>query len=41
MYFYASVTGKKTPLKPPVRNALAMFSGKRNPNNHHFSRKKH
>ncbi|WVZ78197.1 hypothetical protein U9M48_025946 [Paspalum notatum var. saurae] len=32
---------KKAPLKPPVRKALAMFSGKRNPNDNHFSRKKH
>ncbi|KAL5200478.1 hypothetical protein ABZP36_021681 [Zizania latifolia] len=31
---------KKVPLKPPVRKALAMFSGKRNPNDNHFSRKK-
>lgn len=30
---------KKGPLKPPVRKALAMFSGKRNPNDNHFSRK--
>ncbi|TKW38462.1 hypothetical protein SEVIR_1G115900v4 [Setaria viridis] len=32
---------KKAPLKPPVRKALSMFSGKRNPNDNHFSRKKH
>uniref|UniRef100_A0A804PDX6 RNA-binding protein NOB1 n=1 Tax=Zea mays TaxID=4577 RepID=A0A804PDX6_MAIZE len=32
---------KKAPLKPPVRKALAMFSGKRNPNDNHFSRKKY
>lgn len=31
---------KKVELKPPVRKALAMFSGKRNPNDNHFSRKK-
>lgn len=31
---------KKASLKPPVRKALAMFSGKRNPNDNHFSRKK-
>ncbi|KAK8960400.1 hypothetical protein KSP40_PGU011278 [Platanthera guangdongensis] len=30
---------KRAPLKPPVRKALAMFSGKRNPNDNHFSRK--
>lgn len=32
---------KRVPLKPPVRKALAMFSGKRNPNDNHFSRSKH
>nr|ACG36706.1 hypothetical protein [Zea mays] len=32
---------KKASLKPPVGKALAMFSGKRNPNDNHFSRKKH
>ena len=32
---------KKAQQKPPVRKALAMFSGKRNPNDNHFSRKKH
>ncbi|KAM0880263.1 hypothetical protein ACQ4PT_033720 [Festuca glaucescens] len=31
---------KKVELKPPVRKALAMFSGKRNPNDNHFSCKK-
>ncbi|CAL5024495.1 unnamed protein product [Urochloa decumbens] len=31
---------KKASLKPPVRKALSMFSGKRNPNDNHFSRKK-
>lgn len=31
---------KREPLKPPVRKALAMFSGKRNPNDNHFSRRK-
>ncbi|XP_057978343.1 RNA-binding NOB1-like protein [Malania oleifera] len=34
-------TDKKAPLKPPVGRALAVFSGKRNPNDNHFSRKKH
>lgn len=34
-------TDKKSPLKPPVRKALAVFSGKRNPNDNHFSRSKH
>ncbi|ONK80038.1 uncharacterized protein A4U43_C01F13110 [Asparagus officinalis] len=32
---------KRAPLKPPVRKALAVFSGKRNPNDNHFSRSKH
>lgn len=32
---------KRAPLKPPVRKALAMFSGRRNPNDNHFSRSKH
>ncbi|XP_073303647.1 RNA-binding NOB1-like protein [Primulina huaijiensis] len=31
-------TDKKAPLQPPVRRALAVFSGKRNPNDNHFSR---
>ncbi|KAJ3693891.1 hypothetical protein LUZ60_009371 [Juncus effusus] len=31
---------RKAPLKPPVRKALAMFSGKRNPNDNHFGRRK-
>ncbi|KAK6947767.1 Nin one binding (NOB1) Zn-ribbon-like [Dillenia turbinata] len=34
-------TDKKTPLKPPVRKALAVFSQKRNPNDNHYSRPKH
>ncbi|KAE9452079.1 hypothetical protein C3L33_16017, partial [Rhododendron williamsianum] len=34
-------TGKKAPLQPPVRKALAVFSGKRNPNDNHYSRSKH
>lgn len=32
---------KRAPLQPPVRKALAMFSGRRNPNDNHFSRAKH
>lgn len=32
---------KKAPLKPPVRKALAVFSGRRNPNDNHYSRAKH
>ncbi|GAB2272798.1 hypothetical protein Dimus_007618 [Dionaea muscipula] len=31
-------TDKKAPHRPPVRQALAMFSGKRNPNDNHYSR---
>ncbi|KAH0647316.1 hypothetical protein KY285_032564 [Solanum tuberosum] len=34
-------TSKKAPLQPPVRKALAVFSGKRNPNDNHYSRAKH
>ncbi|XP_019236302.1 PREDICTED: RNA-binding protein NOB1 isoform X3 [Nicotiana attenuata] len=33
-------TSKKAPLQPPVRKALAVFSGKRNPNDNHYSRAK-
>ncbi|KAK9067977.1 hypothetical protein SSX86_012088 [Deinandra increscens subsp. villosa] len=34
-------TDKRAPLQPPVRKALAVFSGKRNPNDNHYSRAKH
>ncbi|KAL4284547.1 hypothetical protein GQ457_16G026220 [Hibiscus cannabinus] len=34
-------TDKRAPLQPPVRKALAVFSGKRNPNDNHYSRSKH
>ncbi|KAI3681941.1 hypothetical protein L2E82_50250 [Cichorium intybus] len=34
-------TDKKAPLQPPVRKAMAVFSGKRNPNDNHYSRSKH
>nr|GEX57713.1 RNA-binding protein NOB1 [Tanacetum cinerariifolium] len=34
-------TDKKAPLQPPVRKALAVFSGRRNPNDNHYSRAKH
>ncbi|KAK4363786.1 hypothetical protein RND71_019027 [Anisodus tanguticus] len=34
-------TSKKAPLQPPVRKALAVFSGRRNPNDNHYSRAKH
>ncbi|KAF5729983.1 RNA-binding protein nob1 putative isoform 1 [Tripterygium wilfordii] len=33
-------TDKKAPHRPPVRQALAVFSGKRNPNDNHYSRSK-
>ncbi|KAM6565350.1 hypothetical protein CsatA_024478 [Cannabis sativa] len=32
---------KRAPFQPPVRKALAAFSGKRNPNDNHYSRSKH
>ncbi|KAJ0974248.1 hypothetical protein J5N97_016213 [Dioscorea zingiberensis] len=31
---------KRAPFKPPVRKALAQFSGRRNPNDNHYSRPK-
>ncbi|KAM7258103.1 hypothetical protein ACFE04_013844 [Oxalis oulophora] len=34
-------TDKRAPLQPPVRKALAVFSGRRNPNDNHFSHAKH
>ncbi|TKY60611.1 RNA-binding protein NOB1 [Spatholobus suberectus] len=34
-------TDKKAPFQPPVRKALAVFSGRRNPNDNHYSRSKH
>ncbi|KAK7358632.1 hypothetical protein VNO77_00570 [Canavalia gladiata] len=34
-------TDKKAPFQPPVRKAMAVFSGKRNPNDNHYSRSKH
>ncbi|XP_020592855.1 RNA-binding protein NOB1 [Phalaenopsis equestris] len=36
---FSNVSEKRAPLKPPVRKALALFTGKRNPNDNHFSRK--
>ncbi|KAA8522391.1 hypothetical protein F0562_013248 [Nyssa sinensis] len=33
-------TDKRAPLQPPIRKALAVFSGKRNPNDNHFARSK-
>ncbi|KMT10569.1 hypothetical protein BVRB_5g116910 [Beta vulgaris subsp. vulgaris] len=32
---------KKASHRLPVRQALAVFSGKRNPNDNHYSRAKH
>ncbi|XP_076931599.1 RNA-binding NOB1-like protein [Bidens hawaiensis] len=32
---------KRAPLQPPVRKALAVFSGKRNPNDNHYSHAMH
>ncbi|XP_071730725.1 RNA-binding NOB1-like protein [Rutidosis leptorrhynchoides] len=34
-------TDKRAPLQPPLRKALAVFSGKRNPNDNHYSRTMH
>lgn len=34
-------TDKQSYNRPPVRQALAVFSGKRNPNDNHYSRAKH
>ncbi|KAG5058559.1 hypothetical protein AAZX31_05G192500 [Glycine max] len=33
-------TDKKAPFQPPVRKAMAVFSGRRNPNDNHYSRSK-
>ncbi|ESQ35709.1 hypothetical protein EUTSA_v10009994mg [Eutrema salsugineum] len=32
---------KKAPLQPPIREAMAVFSQKRNPNDNHYSRSRH
>ncbi|KAK9271876.1 hypothetical protein L1049_002241 [Liquidambar formosana] len=37
-HIFCHHTDKKAPLKPPVRKALAVFSGKRNPNDNHYAR---
>lgn len=34
-------TDKRAPLQPPIRKALAVFSGRRNPNDNHYSHPKH
>ncbi|KAG0461999.1 hypothetical protein HPP92_020475 [Vanilla planifolia] len=36
---FSSVSEKRAPLKPPVGRTIALFSGKRNPNDNFFSRK--
>ncbi|EEF51165.1 RNA-binding protein nob1, putative [Ricinus communis] len=33
-------TDKRAPFRPPIRKALAVFSGRRNPNDNHYSRPK-
>ncbi|RZC77686.1 hypothetical protein C5167_001854 [Papaver somniferum] len=38
---FRNSSDKRAPLQPPVRKALAVFSGKRNPNDNHYSRAKH
>ncbi|KAM7488156.1 hypothetical protein LguiB_025640 [Lonicera macranthoides] len=40
-YLFIHHTDKKAPLQPPVRKALAVFSGRRNPNDNHYSRSMH
>ncbi|BAT73091.1 uncharacterized protein HKW66_Vig0014350 [Vigna angularis] len=34
-------TDKKAPFQPPIRKAMAVFGGRRNPNDNHYSRSKH
>ncbi|XP_042519307.1 RNA-binding NOB1-like protein [Macadamia integrifolia] len=38
---FSHIPDKRAPLQPPIRKALAVFSGRRNPNDNHFSRSKH
>ncbi|XP_044477395.1 RNA-binding NOB1-like protein isoform X2 [Mangifera indica] len=38
---FRSHTDKRAPLQPPIRKALAVFGGKRNPNDNHYSRTMH
>ena len=38
---FSLMPDKSALLKPPIRKALAVFSGRRNPNDNHFSRHKH
>ncbi|BFG31703.1 hypothetical protein CerSpe_179770 [Prunus speciosa] len=38
-FIFCHHTDKKAPLQPPIRKALAVFSGRRNPNDNHYSPK--
>ncbi|PRQ15966.1 putative ribonuclease Nob1, ribonuclease, PIN domain-containing protein [Rosa chinensis] len=40
-FIFIHHSDKKAPLQPPVRKALAAFSGRRNPNDNHYSHSKH
>ncbi|KAM1079948.1 hypothetical protein ACFX13_014920 [Malus domestica] len=40
-FIFCHHTDKKAPLQPPIRKALAVFSGRRNPNDNHYSHSKH
>ncbi|KAM7531282.1 hypothetical protein LguiB_034692 [Lonicera macranthoides] len=40
-YLFIRHTDKKAPLQPPVRKAIAVFSGRRNPNDNYYSRSMH
>ncbi|XP_062027233.1 RNA-binding NOB1-like protein [Rosa rugosa] len=39
-FIFRHHSDKKAPLQPPVRKALAAFSGRRNPNDNHYSHSK-
>ncbi|KAI9117967.1 hypothetical protein K1719_011109 [Acacia pycnantha] len=39
--FFSHNTDKRAPFQPPVKKALAVFGGRRNPNDNHYSRSKH
>lgn len=40
-FIFRHHSDKKAPLQPPIRKALAAFSGRRNPNDNHYSHSKH
>ncbi|KAB2632699.1 RNA-binding protein NOB1-like [Pyrus ussuriensis x Pyrus communis] len=40
-FIFCHHADKKAPLQPPIRKALAVFSGRRNPNDNHYSHSKH